>query len=73
MTVDTFLSDFDSLKIPINGVRLPSYAPSNEKKKMLGLEPEASNFDFLRGLCLRGFKQLKFKKIAKNMPNTLIG
>jgi DNA polymerase-3 subunit alpha len=62
---DDFLAEFETLKIPINGVRLPTYTPSSAKKKELGLEDSASNFDFLRGLCLRGFKKLKFKTNGK--------
>jgi DNA polymerase-3 subunit alpha len=65
MTVDNFISEFDTMKIPINGVRLPSYSPDDKYKKSLGLKKEATGFDFLRGLTAQGFKKLKLNKNSK--------
>ncbi len=65
MTVETFLSEIETLKIPINGVRLPSYTPLDKKKKELGLTLDAPNDEFLRGLTIAGFKNLKLKKGSK--------
>lgn len=62
MNVSGFLSKFKSLEIPIPGVRLPTYEPSDRHKQELGLENDATNYDFLRALCLRGFNKLKLQK-----------
>jgi DNA polymerase III subunit alpha len=65
MTVNHFLAEFKSMEIPINGVRLPTYQPSERHKKELGLKSLDSNKEFLRALCLCGFKKLKLSKNTK--------
>jgi len=65
MKPDDFLSNFESLKIPIKGVRLPSFQSDVKYLKQLGLPEEATNYDFLRGLCLRGFRTMNLKKGTK--------
>jgi DNA polymerase III subunit alpha len=62
MTTDQFLSDINSLEIPINGVRLPTYEPSDRHKRELGLKQSCTNMEFLKALCERGFDKLAVKK-----------
>jgi DNA polymerase III subunit alpha len=65
MTAAEFLEDIEPLEIPIKGVRLPTYQPSERHKKELELESSADNMSFLRALCAKGFKKLKLKKGTK--------
>jgi DNA polymerase III subunit alpha len=65
MTADKFLSQFESFKVPIKGVRLPSYTPLDSMRAKLGLKNDVSNFEFLRALCSVGFKNLSLKKGSK--------
>ena len=65
MTVDSFLSEFEDVKIPQLGVRLPEFQVEEKYKKELNLKSDATNFDFLRELCKRGFNKLKLKKGSK--------
>ena len=62
MNVTEFLDQFESLNVPILGVRLPEFAIVPKYKLDLGLKEEASNYEFLRALCLRGFHAMKFNK-----------
>lgn len=65
MTTTEFLDQFEPLKIPILGVRLPEFTIDDKYKKELGLTPEASNQTFLRQLCIRGFNSLKLDSGSK--------
>jgi DNA polymerase-3 subunit alpha len=64
MAPNDFLSDFEGLNIPIPGVRLPNFDVIEEHKKLVEKDPALplSSYQFLRELCLIGFKNLKFKK-----------
>lgn len=62
MTPTEFLSDFEPLEIPILGVRLPTYHVEDKYKDKLKLPLTTTNAEFLRSLCLEGFKTLEFKK-----------
>jgi hypothetical protein len=57
-----FIEQFESIKIPILGVRLPEFIVTEEYKKQFSIEKDMSNFDFLRHLCLIGFKKLNLQK-----------
>ena len=61
-----FLKNFKPLDIPIHGVRLPNFKIENKYKRANGLSEDVDNYDFLRGLCLKGFKELKLRKNTKN-------
>src|SRR5438046_5980164 len=65
MIAANFLSDFESLNIPIPGVRLPTLTIEPKYFKNLGLDEGATNFDFLRALCIKGFKALNLKKTSQ--------
>lgn len=56
------LASFDAYNLPFHGVRLPSFVIQEEDRKALGVDSSISNFDFLRKLCLNGFKKLNLKK-----------
>lgn len=58
MNVTEFLDQFETIKIPILGVRLPEFTIEAKYKKALGMEEYASNYDFLRALTSQGFKRL---------------
>lgn len=57
-------TDFTPYNIPLHGVRLPSFSIPEEYKKNIKSEngKEITNFDFLRHLCLEGFKKLNLPK-----------
>jgi DNA polymerase-3 subunit alpha len=71
MTVNDFLNECESMEIPIRGVRLPSYQPSSRHKKELGLTDDATNLEFLKALCTRGYNK-KFKKTTKEYDERLV-
>lgn len=62
MSIETFVSEFSNYDLGLHGVRLPSFDIDVKYKKALGVPLDASNFEFLRGLCLQGFKKLKLDK-----------
>lgn len=59
MTATSFLDQFESLKIPILGVRLPAFTIDPKYKLALGVADIAPNSEFLRALCVEGFEKLK--------------
>lgn len=65
MNTNEFLQQFESLKIPILGVRLPEFTIEDKYKLAVGLKPSASNFEFLQALCHEGFQTVK---IDPNAP-----
>ena len=62
MTPTSFTSSFEEIKIPMLGVRLPSFTIESKYKKALNLPDNCSNYDFLRGLCRAGFSNLNLEK-----------
>lgn len=62
MSPEQFISNFFGIENPIKGVRLPTITFEERHRKELKLPPTASNADFLRALCLKGFATLNFKK-----------
>jgi len=60
-----FSKKFNNLDLGLHGVRLPEFTIDLSEKRHLNLSEDASNYDFLRGLALNGFKHLK---IDKNLP-----
>lgn len=65
MTPTQFTEQFTPLTNPVKGVRLPEIKIEPRHRKELRLADDCSNFDFLRALCLRGFKDLG---LAKGSP-----
>ena len=61
----SFSSKFENLDLGLHGVRLPEFKIDSTLKRSLNLSEDVSNYDFLRGLALNGFKDLK---IDKNLP-----
>src|SRR5690348_8772667 len=59
--MSNFLQDIQPLKIPINGVRLPKFEITDKYLKIIGKDVKNSA-EFLRELCLTGFKNLKLQK-----------
>lgn len=60
-----FISQFKNLSKPIHGVRLPQFEIEKKYKRIHGLSEDVDNYDFLRGICLNGFKKLKLRKNTK--------
>lgn len=56
------VEEFEDLNIPMHGVRLPTFEVKKEHKDQCGATPEDSNYEFLRKLCLKGFRELKIPK-----------
>ena len=60
-----FASKFENVDLGLHGVRLPEFSIESSAKRHLNLSEDVSNYDFLRGLALNGFKELN---INKNLP-----
>lgn len=57
------VDSFESYNLQMHGVRLPEFhIPEEELAKLNLKKGECSNYDFLRKLCLNGFKNLNLKK-----------
>ena len=61
----SFTSQFKNLSRPVHGVRLPQFEIEKKYKRAYGLSEDVNNYDFLRGICLDGFKNLKLRKNSK--------
>jgi DNA polymerase-3 subunit alpha len=59
-----FQNLFSDIKLPLYGVRLPEFLITEEDKKSNGFKSNSDkdNFNFLRHLCLEGFKNLTLVK-----------
>ena len=63
---DSFSKNFNELDLNLHGVRLPSFDIEVGHKRKLGVSEDISNYNFLRELCKKGFKNLKVSKNSKN-------
>jgi len=52
-----FTEQFQPFNLELLGVRLPEINISNEERIKVGAKPDCSNYDYLRALCLKGFKE----------------
>ena len=57
-----FYTEFESLDLNLHGVRLPSFEIKKEVKRSLKVSEDLNNYDFLRKICLDGFKKLDLEK-----------
>lgn len=55
-------SQFRNLDLPLHGVRLPEFKIENKYKHDVGISEDSTNYDFLRALSLKGFKDLNINK-----------
>ena len=62
MNKKDFDSNFSNINLPLHGVRLPEFTIDNVYKHKLEISEDSSNYDFLKALALKGFKQLNLKK-----------
>ena len=62
----TFTEKFKDYELEIHGVQLPKFEIDKRHKHKLSISEDCSNFDFLRALCLAGFKKIHPNK---NSPN----
>ena len=60
--IKQFESRFKDLDLPLHGVRLPEFKIENKYKHEVGISEDSSNYDFLRALSLKGFKDLNINK-----------
>jgi DNA polymerase-3 subunit alpha len=60
-----FSDNFKNLDLQLHGVRLPSFEIPKEEKHKIKVSEDVNNYDFLRALCLHGFKELGLKKGSK--------
>ena len=58
----TFAENFSNLNLNLHGVRLPSFEIDKKYKRELKVSEDIDNYDFLRKLCLNGFKDLPIEK-----------
>mgnify|MGYP001575742384 CR=1 FL=1 len=64
--LEALLKSCEEYKIPLHGVRLPTFEIEDKYKKQYSLKEGGTNFDFLKALCNAGFKNLKLKKSDPN-------
>jgi DNA polymerase-3 subunit alpha len=62
MNKKDFDSNFSNINLPLHGVRLPEFTIDNVYKHKLEISEDSSNYDFLKALALKGFKELNLKK-----------
>ena len=65
MTTTKFQKSFKGISLDLHGVRLPSFDIPLEEKRRAKVSEDIGNFDFLRALCLNGFKKLNLEKETK--------
>jgi len=61
-----FSDSFETIELDIHGVRLPEFEIDLASKRHLGISEDSSNYEFLRGLALNGFKTLNINKTDKD-------
>lgn len=59
---ESFFKSFSEINLPLHGVRLPTFDIEPKYKRAAGLSEDVNNYDFLRGLCRKGFDDLKLEK-----------
>jgi DNA polymerase-3 subunit alpha len=64
--IKDFSDQFENTDLDIHGVRLPEFEIDLASKRHLGISEDSSNYDFLRGLALNGFKTLNINKTDKD-------
>jgi len=60
-----FDANFSNINLPLHGVRLPEFNIDIKYKHEVGISEDASNYEFLRALTLKGLKSLNLKKDSK--------
>jgi len=65
INLQEFKNNFSNINLPLHGVRLPEFIVDNKYKHEVAISEDASNYDFLRALTLKGFKALKLKTDSK--------
>lgn len=63
--IEKFRNSFAGVKLPINGVRLPTFQLEEEYLKKINCDDKISNFVFLQRLCLIGLKEKGLEKNEK--------
>ena len=58
MNVNAFTSLFKDIKLPLHGVRLPSFEITSEQKRKAGFSEDLDNFQFLSALCKKRLEDL---------------
>lgn len=61
-----FTSEFENLDIKLHGVRLPEIKIDEKYKLKYSLKSDATNLEFLRALCIEGYKRLGIEKGSEN-------
>ena len=62
MNPKDFSSTFSKIDLPLHGVRLPEFVIDKVYKHQVEISEDSSNYEFLRALSLKGFKDLNIKK-----------
>ena len=69
MNIRDFNELFSEISLPFHGVRLPEFYIDNRYKHEVSISEDASNYDFLRALTLKGLKALNLKKDSQEYHN----
>ena len=56
MKTENFIKKFKNIDLPLHGVRLPSFEPSQSLRDRLGAEKDEDNASILKKLCNEGYK-----------------
>tara|TARA_Y100001938_G_scaffold148199_1_gene231262 strand:- start:371 stop:2938 length:2568 start_codon:yes stop_codon:yes gene_type:complete len=56
MKTESFIKKFKNIDLPLHGVRLPSFEPSQSLRDRLGAEKDEDNASILKKLCNEGYK-----------------
>ena len=56
MKTETFIKRFKKIDLPLHGVRLPSFEPSQPLRDRLGADKDEDNASILKKLCNEGYK-----------------
>lgn len=65
-TAEAFSKSFSKIQLPLHGVRLPSFNIEAKYKRDAGLSEDVDNYEFLRGLCRKGFSDLGIDKDSED-------
>ena len=69
INVNEFNDLFSPINIPLYGIRLPEFFIDAKYKYDLNISEDASNYEFLRALILKGLKALNLPKNSKEYNN----
>ena len=61
-SIDSFVSEFKKYELGLHGLEMPPFEIDKKYKANVNLPPDTSNYEFLRELSLKGFRELGIEK-----------